>query len=119
MTRMVTVRLVDGGEVTVPEPDWCLGHREAAASLPDLVHDGREIGLRVRTRRGEVRVLQAALAAYPFATDPARRGPLGTVLLGDQWFEMGPAELVGLAEGLTGYAGQLRAMAGKLRQLAG
>lgn len=119
MTRMVTVRLVDGGEVTVPEPAWCVGHGEAAASLVDLVHDGPEIGLEVRTRRGEVRVLQAAIAAYPHASDPARRGPVGTVLLGDQWYEMGPADLTGLAEGLTGYASRLRAMAGELRQLTG
>jgi hypothetical protein len=73
-SRTVTV-LVRGVPVTVPCPEWCVGHDpdENLVELGDLDHCGEAVSLAVPTYSGSTtRVLGAFLAHYPFEDDEPR-----------------------------------------------
>lgn len=50
MSWTVMIRLSDGGSTTAAEPDWCLGDHDVVDALSDVLHDGREIAVRIRLR---------------------------------------------------------------------
>ncbi|MFB6889450.1 hypothetical protein ACFCX4_09080 [Kitasatospora sp. NPDC056327] len=114
MSGTVGVVLAGGLVVDVPEPGWCAGAHGGGLALEDLLHEGPEMHLEVATRYGPRRVLTASVTQYPFASDAARRAPVGSVDLGGEWFELDAAGLAGLADGLSGYARRLRELAGAL-----
>lgn len=106
--RTVTVRTLDRGTVTIDEPEWCDSRHEDGLALEDLLHDGRELTLSVPTGNGEVRLLNAALTQYPYATRPEDRRTVVTVLLADGWVRFDPDGLRDVAARLVVYAGSLR-----------
>lgn len=119
MTRQRTTQvvLIDGSTVTVPEPPWCLGEHENGLHLVDFFHDGPVKVLTVETRRGPVDILDACLAEYPYATDPARRLPIASVALNSGYTELDPNGLLALADGLQQHSVTLRALARELTEL--
>lgn len=108
----VTVTTRDHGQVTVPEPAWCLGDHSAqnGGYRTDIVHDGPETPLVFRGHG----LLHAGLVAYPHA-QIMPRGPFVSVELGVDPVSLDQAGLDDLAAGLIGHAGVLRGLG---RQLA-
>lgn len=117
MSGDVQVRLLDGRTVAVPEPGWCTSTHADGEALEDLFHEGTECGLTVETGRGPVEVLTVSIVQYPFRPDVSRRLPVGSVLLGGEFFELGPCELRALATGLAVHADRLRDVAMELTRL--
>lgn len=115
--RTVTMPTLHHGLITIPEPDWCIGH-----DLPhiehriDISHVGPTVSFDVPTSRGEVVTMLAALEQRPFtARHPGTGVFMNVELCGDDWYPSSPAQLDQLADALVGHAAQLRALA---RQLA-
>ncbi|AIV35920.1 DUF6907 domain-containing protein [Streptomyces sp. CCM_MD2014] len=76
--RTVTVRTLDHGDVTVPEPSWCLGRHDQDVYRSDIWHEGEEVPLLVTTPcHGRVPLLRATVVQKPFATDTAVRLAVG------------------------------------------
>ncbi|MFD5297198.1 DUF6907 domain-containing protein [Streptomyces mutabilis] len=66
-TGTVTLQTSDQGEITTPEPGWCVGHDdELVGYLADTTHNGPtlEAGV-VTTIRGPVTIMQAHLSHAP------------------------------------------------------
>lgn len=112
--RTVTLSTIDHGDVTLPEPSWCVGHADhrPGARRADILHRGPDVAFAFR---GEP-VMVAALAHSPFITaeapelDSATPGismtPVGRLLDARAVYE--------LAAALDGYADLLRALADEL-----
>lgn len=64
--RTVTIPTSDHGDVTVPEPAWCLGAHEAGGYRVDIGHFGPDIEPTTTTSRGAVPLLSMNLAQNPF-----------------------------------------------------
>ncbi|WP_327069282.1 DUF6907 domain-containing protein [Kitasatospora sp. NBC_01302] len=114
MSRVSKVRLANGQSIELPEPDWCTGAHEPGMELVDIFHEGPEAALTVETVLGSVRVLEAALTAYPFASTGAGRVPVVTVALDGGYVSFDPQGLRRLATGLAGHALRLRGLAAQL-----
>ncbi|WP_432162328.1 DUF6907 domain-containing protein [Streptomyces tendae] len=70
--RTVTVRTLDHGDVTLPEPSWCLGRHAQDVYQTDIWHEGEEVPLLVTTPcHGRVPLLTATVVQKPFAADDA------------------------------------------------
>lgn len=112
--RTVTVHTADHGDVTLPEPTWCLGeHAEQnGGHRADISHDGPEMALEFEGRE----LLSAGLVAYPFAERLAR-GPVAAVDLGGDWHSLDADGLRALAARLVVHAGRLRDLASELAAL--
>ncbi|MFD5472946.1 DUF6907 domain-containing protein [Streptomyces sp. NPDC127105] len=110
--RAITLATTDAGDVTLPEPAWCVGHHDdyQPGFRVDIFHRGPDHGV---TFRGHT-IGDAALVLYPFAASP---GPGVTVsLLGNTLDAVG---LYDLAAALDRHADQLRALADELSALRG
>jgi hypothetical protein len=110
--RTVTVRTLDHGLVTVPEPAWCTGEHQQGEYQADLHHYGPETPLSFRG----VEVLGAALGSHPFA-ERLPRGPMVYVEMGGFQSFADPAEVRQLADALVGHAAVLCDLAGDLAAL--
>lgn len=106
--RTVTLPTADHGDVTLPEPSWCVGHESMPGDLrADILHQGPEIVLRFHGRI----IGDAGLVQSPFAELTSREPGVSVSLLGQT---LDPVGLYGLAATLDGYADQLRGLADQL-----
>lgn len=110
--RIITLPTLDSGNVTLPEPTWCVGHDDHRPDThrTDLSHDGAKVPLLLDGRPvGDLLISQAPCA------DPGPREPQGFV-----WIRYGedygrsPAQLYDLAAALDTHADQIRALADEL-----
>lgn len=111
--RTVTVPTLDCGDVTVPEPAWCVdSHDQEPEALRDTGHRGPQ-------HRAEFyghEVATAELVQDPFAERSDRN--IGVyVAMGYLASTLTPAELDELAALLVDYAGTLRRLARQLSVL--
>lgn len=114
MSRTVMIRLSDGGSTTAPEPDWCSGDHDVVDALTDVLHDGREIAVRIRLRGRVFEALQASLTQQPFAADPSARRPYVSALIDGVWVRLDAGEVLALAAEVESHAGRLRALGAAL-----
>lgn len=104
--RTVTVHTADHGDVTLPEPFWCLGVHPAEGYREDIEHQGEAIRLAVETAcHGQVQMLAFSLFQRPFST----HGPTGPMVSAElpedwDWHEFDVARLSGLADSLVSFA---------------
>lgn len=80
----VTLQTLDQGEVTVPEPAWCVGHdNEIVGHLADLTHNGPAATAgAVTARYGRIPVLDAVHITHaPHAVQQREPGPLLSIRL--------------------------------------
>ncbi|MFF4836556.1 DUF6907 domain-containing protein [Streptomyces sp. NPDC001315] len=117
--RTVTIRTQDHGDVTIPEPSWCLGDHPTEGYREDIEHAGEPVRLVVDTAcHGEIEVLSVALFQRPFSTHGPTQ-PMAVAEL-DDWHEFDAAKLAGFADTLTSFAaGPLHAVVERLRLLEG
>ncbi|WP_320783854.1 DUF6907 domain-containing protein [Streptomyces sp. CRN 30] len=107
--RTITVRTVDAGDVTTPEPLWCVGHDgHQVGHRVDFFHRGQDLAV---TFQGQ-EIGDAALVLAPFAPDPQ---PGVTVSLVGR--TLNPGELFELAAVLDRHADQLRTLADRLSEV--
>lgn len=116
---MVTVHTADHGDVTIPEPPWCIGPHPAEGYREDIEHQGETIRLAVDTAcHGEIEVLNASLFQRPFSTHGPTQ-PMVTVEL-DDWHEFDAVKLAGFADALVSFAvGPLHDLITRLQLLEG
>ncbi|WP_416978679.1 DUF6907 domain-containing protein [Streptomyces sp. T028] len=112
--RTVTIVTADHGQVTIPEPVWCLGRHQGGGACVDITHVGAEHALTLPTRRGPAVHLITALEARPYVTDSFLRGPFVGIEIGGDWHEIGLAGLERMASELEAHAEQLRERAREL-----
>ncbi|GGV34318.1 hypothetical protein GCM10010293_36730 [Streptomyces griseoflavus] len=63
--RTVTLPTTDHGDVTVPEPSWCIGHADHRPELrADILHRGADVPLTFRAHH----IMDAGLVQAPFST---------------------------------------------------
>ncbi|MFD6801119.1 DUF6907 domain-containing protein [Streptomyces cyaneofuscatus] len=111
--RTVTVRTSDRGDVTIPEPTWCVdSHDHQPEALCDVGHRGAE---HLAEFHG-YEVARAELTQHPHAEE-SDRGIGGYVEMGHLARTLTPGELDELAALLVGYAGTLRRLARQLSAL--
>ncbi|MER7963586.1 DUF6907 domain-containing protein [Streptomyces ardesiacus] len=80
----VTLQTIDQGEVTVPEPAWCVGHdHEQVVHLADLTHTGPSATAgAVTARYGRIPVLEDVhITQAPHAVRQREPGPLLSIRL--------------------------------------
>ncbi|MEU6244803.1 hypothetical protein [Streptomyces sp. NPDC047024] len=111
--RTITVPTEDYGDVTLPEPDWCIGHadeQEHVGYRVDISHGGPDVEL---VFWGEA-LTYACLTQSPFAEQAPRTIGVSVGLLKRT---LTAVELYELAAAVDGYADRLRDLADKLDQL--
>ena len=115
-SRTVTVALWRGGTMTLPCPDWCIGHEAALIEQHpnDVAHEGPDTGLDVQTENGVHRILEAGLVQLPYSS----RDPLPYATLGVRGYErVTPDQLRAAADGLEQHAVFLRTFATEVEQV--
>lgn len=106
--RTVTLPTADHGDVTLPEPSWCVGHESMPGDLrADILHQGPEIVLQFHGRI----IGDAGLVQSPFAELTSCEPGVSVSLLGQT---LNPAGLDQLAAALVEHAQQLRHLARRL-----
>ncbi|MEV5353266.1 hypothetical protein [Streptomyces sp. NPDC052693] len=111
---MVTLQTVDRGEVTVPEPAWCVGHEgDPVSHFTDITHTGRTVALRFDGNR----LMAARLSWAPFAQQQPEPHPL--VRVDDLPLGLDPQETRELAARAGLYAGELYRLANEADRLRG
>lgn len=112
--RTVTVYTVDHGDVTIPEPAWCVEEHTFESYREDIQHTGPELELEVPVEGGVVPVFTAAIVKRPFSpSDPRTLVQLEV----DEWRSFDPAGLDALAAALVEHAATLRRLARELAVL--
>lgn len=116
--RTVTLALLHGGLMTLPCPDWCVGHPDPRPVHPvDVLHESADTELLMPSGRGTVPVLAFGLAQAPYRLGDHE--VYGTVDLGVEGpVRLTPDEIRDLAAGLVEHAGRLRAFATLIEQEA-
>ncbi|MGW6979966.1 DUF6907 domain-containing protein [Streptomyces sp. NPDC054932] len=109
--RTVTVQTLDHGPITIPEPDWCLGHGGPPDVLVDVHHTGPEHVVRY----GGGIALRAELVAFPYGETPVPVSVHVELHIPDVTLD--PPGLEGLAEVLVEQAAELRRLALRLAVL--
>lgn len=68
--RSVILDTVDRGEVTVPEPAWCIGHdNERVGHFTDITHNGPFITAdAVTAQYGHAQIMEARITQAPHGT---------------------------------------------------
>jgi hypothetical protein len=104
--RTITLATVDHGDVTIPEPSWCVTHEtDARNARADIVHLGPDVALAFHGRH----LIDASLAQSPFGNDTAPG--ISVSLLGRTLDARGVYEL---AAAFDTYADRLRDLADQL-----
>ncbi|MGW0632431.1 DUF6907 domain-containing protein [Streptomyces sp. NPDC002758] len=115
MTRTVTLQTIDHGEITIPEPDWCLGHDgEPVGYRSDVVHKGPIVAASVETDRGPVEFLKARISWGPFGELQPEPFPVADV---EEFPPMSPAQLRELAAEVGLHVGRLYRLSNELDRL--
>lgn len=119
--RTVTILTDDHGPVTIPEPAWCLGddHHWPSAFRQDINHLGQPVAVKVWTPVGPRDLLALGLAATPFHSNPAHRGPEVVVHLLNDDRPYDADGLVRLAASLTDASRALQQEVHRLQAQAG
>lgn len=113
-SNLATIPTLDHGDVTVPEPAWCIGHADQPRGYRiDLTHSGPELRI---GPAGEP-LFTALVTQHPFSSG-SRETSLYVEDL-DITGNYSPAELDELAAGLVEAAAQLRHQARWLSVLRG
>jgi hypothetical protein len=115
--RTVTLATVDHGDVTLPEPSWCVGHADHRPDThrSDLDHTGPEHRL---THDGHL-LWTAFLGQSPFASQARLREPGVYVEQGRFARTLDTAGLYDLAAAFEAHADRLRELADQLAALNG
>lgn len=111
--RTITLPTIDHGDVTIPEPDWCVGHTNHQPGLrAEILHLGPDVTL---TFRGH-EIGDASLVQAPFGNDarPELGGPTPGISVSLIGLTLDPVGVYELAAALEEYAGQLRSLAYEL-----
>ncbi|MEV7994936.1 hypothetical protein AB0O67_24390 [Streptomyces sp. NPDC086077] len=113
--RIVSLKTLDSGTVTVREPVWCLGHEgDPVVHLADVTHNGEWTSATVDTARGPVEFLRARLSWAPFGELQPEPYPVVEVVdVGD----LNPEQLRALAAEAAVHAGRLYSLANQLDRL--
>ncbi|MFK4595741.1 DUF6907 domain-containing protein [Streptomyces pristinaespiralis] len=112
--RTVTVHTVDHGDVTIPEPSWCVEEHTFEAYRVDIQHTGPDLVLTVPAEGDVVPVFTAAIVKRPFSPqDPRTLVQLEV----DEWRSFDAAGLDALAASLVEHAATLRKLARELSVL--
>jgi hypothetical protein len=116
----VTVQTLDHGEVTVPEPAWCLGHDdEYVGYLADVTHNGaRTVAPLVTAKYGLAQIMHAYISHAPHAQQQPEPKPLLSFLL-DGHGDLDAADGHNLARALRIAAVRIERMATALGHLRG
>lgn len=110
----VTLLTVDRGEVTVPEPEWCVGHEgDPVSHFADITHTGRPVALGFNGHQ----LLAARLSWGPFSELQPEPHPL--VDVDDLPHGLDPQETRELAARAGLYAGELYRLANEADRLRG
>jgi hypothetical protein len=112
--RTVTVYTVDHGDVTMPEPSWCVEEHTFEGYREDIQHTGAELVMEVPAEGYAVPVFTAAVVQRPFSPTDARTLVQLEV---DEWRSFDPAGLDALAAALVEHAATLRKLARELTVL--
>ena len=117
--RSITLPTIDHGEITLPEPSWCVGHADhEAGDRADILHRGPDVAL---VFRGHF-ITDAGLVQTPFSTAdiPELCSSTPGISVSPIGRTLDPASVYDLAAALDGYADRLRDLADQLaRILAG
>ena len=112
--RTVTLPTADHGDVTLPEPSWCVGHadHQDGDHRADILHRGPDIDF---TFRGH-HITAACLVQSPFSTTdiPEVSSSTPGVSISAIARTLDPASLYELAAAMDGYADRLRVLADEL-----
>lgn len=109
--RTITLPTEDHGDVTVPEPPWCVGHQTTPGDLrADILHQGEDVAL---VFHGDD-IGDASLVEAPFAELPGGGLGVSVSLLGRT---LDPVQLYDFAATLDTYADRLRDLADQLHTL--
>lgn len=109
--RTVTLPTADHGDITLPEPAWCVGHESVPGDLrAEIFHQGPDVVLRFR---GQF-VSDAGLVQSPYAADPTPS--ISVSMLGRT---LDPRGVYELAAELDRHADALRDLADQLSALLG
>jgi len=114
--RTVTLPTIDHGDVTLPEPSWCIGHADDRPDhRADILHRGPDVTL---TFRGH-HITDACLVQSPFSTVdiPELGSSTPGVSISVIARTLDPAGLYDLAAALDGYADRLRGLADELTEI--
>lgn len=105
----VTLQTLDHGEVTVPEPAWCLGHDGTdVGTMAEISHEGPDSFAVVESADlGEVPLLKANLTQGPYLDREPELFPLLAVE-GIEPASFNSAQLRAVAARLVVFAGHLR-----------
>lgn len=110
----VTLTTADRGQVTIPEPTWCIGHQhhDPETLFIDITHSGPDIALRFR----HLALLSAGLIQAPHGTSRAAGmdGPTPGVSVFPLGATLNATQVYCLAAALDRYADQLRDLADQL-----
>ncbi|MGW3408093.1 DUF6907 domain-containing protein [Streptomyces sp. NPDC000888] len=111
----VTVDTDDRGEITIPEPAWCLGHDdEPIGYRADVTHKGRRIVAEFESDRGPIPFLPARISWAPFSELHPEPFPVADV---EDFPAMTPAQLRELAAETARHADRLYRLADDLALL--
>lgn len=111
--RTIVLPTIDHGDVTIPEPAWCVGHTDHRPGYRcDILHRGPDVAL---TFRGHW-IGDATLVQSPFAqtSNPELGGPTPGVSVSLIDRTLNPVGVYELATAIEEYAGRLRSLAYEL-----
>jgi hypothetical protein len=110
----VTLQTVDRGEVSVPEPEWCVGHEgDPVSHFTDISHTGRPVPLEFDGNQ----LMVARLSWGPFSE--LRPEPFPVVDVDELPRGLDPQETRELAARTGLYAGELYRLANEADRLRG
>ncbi|WP_406469031.1 hypothetical protein OH738_18080 [Streptomyces hirsutus] len=115
--RSITLPTLDFGDVTLPEPSWCVGHAgHRPGYRADILHRGPDITLAFRGRH----ITDASLVQSPFSTlsTPELGGSTPGVSISVIARTLDARAVYELAARLDGYADRLRTLADNLLVIA-
>lgn len=110
--RLITLPTLDHGDVTLPEPSWCIGHADHRPDTyrVDLAHNTPVVPLTVRGRT----IGRAVITQAPCAELSTREIQASVVLSYEGIDGFDPAGLYDFAAELDTHADRLRALADEL-----
>ncbi|MYU22712.1 hypothetical protein [Streptomyces sp. SID8352] len=116
----VTLRTIDHGQVTVPEPAWCTGHdNDPVNALADLTHNGAATtASAVTARYGQVDIMDARITQTPHGRTLPEPRPLLVVHV-DVDATVAPEDARHLAQALRVAAVRLDRLIADLAHLRG
>ncbi|MEU6373960.1 hypothetical protein [Streptomyces sp. NPDC046909] len=113
--RLITLPTRDAGDVTLPEPSWCIGHgdHDPETFKVDVCHDGPKTVFKL----DGVTVGEALVSQAPFAARGVREIQGFLFLRYGEDYGRDPAQLYDFAAALDGHADQIREFADQLAAL--